>query len=107
MVISIHSPHTLPPERLYLAHLAPYLRETEKGLEAELKALKTENEEMVEEIRAQSQEVEKIFEGLESVIADLEGANEAMGGVVEGGEMRNEVLEIEEELKGAGRDAKL
>ena len=104
---STYSPHTLPPERIYLAHLAPYLRETEKELEAELKALQTENEEMVEEIRAQGQEVEKLVGGLESVIADLAGANEAMGGVVEGGEMTREVMEIEEELKGTGREAKL
>ena len=69
--------------------------------------MQAENEEIVEEIRAQSQEVEKLVGGLESVIADLEGANEAMGGVVEGGEMSREVMEIEEELKGSGRDAKL
>ena len=107
MISLTHSPHTLPPERLYLAHLAPYLRETEKELEAELKTLQAENEEMVEEIRAQGQEVESLVGGLESVIADLEGANEAMGGVVEGGEMSSEVLKIEEELKTTGRDAKL
>ena len=62
---------------------------------------------MVEEIRAQGQEVERLVGGLESVIADLEGANDAMGGVVEGGEMNREVMEIEDELKGMGRDAKL
>ena len=103
----MYSPHNLPPERLYLAHLAPYLRETEKQLEAELKALQAENEDMVEEIRAQGQEVERLLGGVEGVIADLEGANEAMGGVVEGDEIKREVLKIEEELKGTGRGAKL
>lgn len=51
--------------------------------------------------------METLVGGLEGLIADLEGANEAMGDVVEGDEMKREVLEIEEELKGTGRDAKL
>jgi len=72
-----------------------------------LRALQAENEDLVEEIRAQGQEVETLVGGLEGLIADLEGANEAMGDVVEGDEMKREVLEIEEELKGTGRDAKL
>ena len=72
-----------------------------------MKALQVENEELVEEIKAQNEGADGLIGGLERVIADLEGANEAIGGVVDGGEMRTEVMKIEEELKGTGRDAKL
>lgn len=102
-------PHTLPPERLYLAHLAPYLSETEKQLQADLKQAKAENEDLAVRIQSQREEIEKLVAGLESVVRDLEGANLVMGEVVEEGNIVNEVREVEEELRGAtaGRDAKL
>ena len=61
---------------------------------------------MVEEIKTQSQEAKRLLGGLEGVIADLEGATEAIGDVVDGGDLRTEVMEIEEELKGVRKDAK-
>lgn len=102
-------PHTLPPERLYLAHLAPYLSETEKQLQADLKQTQAENEDLALRIQSQREEVEKVVAGLESVVRDLEGANLVMGEVVEGENIVSEVREIEEDLRGAtaGRDAKL
>ena len=100
-------PHTLPPERLYLAHLAPYLMETEKELEARLRGVRAENEELIGEIGRQRVQVERLVEGFEAVVRDLESANEVMGGVVEGGDLAREVEEVERELKAAGREAKL
>lgn len=100
--------HTLPPERLYLAHLAPYLREMEDGMEAELKRLEAENEEMVEGIHGQGEEVERLVAGLEAVIADLENANGVMGArVEEGGGIGNEALEVDQELRVVTKEARL
>ena len=39
---------------------------------------------------------------LEAVIADLEGASGVMEGVVEGGEVRRETMEVEGEVGGRG-----
>ncbi|KAL8672286.1 MAG: hypothetical protein Q9224_007586 [Gallowayella concinna] len=87
-------PHTLPPERLFLAHLAPYLTQTEKELDVELKRLQSENEELVDGIQSQREERERLVGGLEIFIADLERANEVMSSEVEGNGVRKEIAEI-------------
>lgn len=45
--------------------------------------------------------------GLEAVIADLEAANAVMGEVVEGGELRQEAMEIETDVGGRARESRL
>ncbi|KAI4187906.1 MAG: hypothetical protein LQ346_005417 [Caloplaca aetnensis] len=100
-------PHTLPPERLFLAHLAPYLKQTESELESELKRLQFENEELVEGIQGQREEAEQLVGGLEALIEDLERANDIMGNEVDGNGVRKEVAGVEQELRAAGREAKL
>ncbi|KAL8919943.1 MAG: hypothetical protein Q9208_006511 [Pyrenodesmia sp. 3 TL-2023] len=100
-------PHTLPPERLFLAHLAPYLKQTESELESELKRLQDENEELVEGIQGQREEAEQLVSGLEAFIADLERANDIMGNEVDGNGVKKEVAGVEQELRAAGREAKL
>ncbi|KAL8656499.1 MAG: hypothetical protein Q9210_000214 [Variospora velana] len=99
-------PHTLPPERLYLAHLAPYLQQTQSELEGELKRLQSENEELVEGIQGQREEAEHLVGGLEAFIADLERANGIMGSEVDGNGVKKEVVEVEQDLRAAGREAK-
>ncbi|KAL8705789.1 MAG: hypothetical protein Q9201_001135 [Fulgogasparrea decipioides] len=101
------APHTLPPERLYLAHLAPYLKQTETGLEGELKRLQAENEELVEGIQGQREETEQLLGGLEAFITDLERANELMDNEVDGDGVKKEIADVEQELRAAGREAKL
>ena len=91
-------PHTLPPQSLYLAHLAPYLISTQSQLESELTAVQVENVQLAKGIEGQRDEVEKLVSGLEAVIADLEGANAVMGEAVEGGDIRKEALEVEGEI---------
>ena len=102
-----YRPHTLPPERLYLAYLAPYLRQTETELEGELKRLQSENEELIEGIQTQREEAEHLIGGLESFIADLERANKIMGTEIDGNNVKREVADVEQELQAAGREAKL
>ncbi|KAL8796648.1 MAG: hypothetical protein Q9195_001038 [Heterodermia aff. obscurata] len=101
------APHTLPPTRLYLAHLAPYLAETEIELQAELKQLQAENEHLAQGLQGQKGEVERLVEGLETVVRDLEGANEVMDGVVENGDMRKDLREMEEEIRGQGKEREM
>ncbi|KAL9587489.1 MAG: hypothetical protein Q9212_000191 [Teloschistes hypoglaucus] len=100
-------PHTLPPERLYLAHLAPYLQRTEMELDGELKRLQSENEELVESIQTQREETEQLVGNLETFIADLQRANELMNNEVEGNGIQKEMMDVEQEMQAAGREAKL
>lgn len=87
--------------------MAPYLRQTEIDLESELKRLQFENEELVEGVQGQREEAEKLVGGLETFIADLERANEIMSNEVGGSGVKREVVDVEQELRAAGREAKL
>ena len=97
----------LPPQSLYLAHLAPYLASTQSQLETELRAVQAENEELVKGVERQRDDVERLVSGLEAVIADLEGANGALSDIVEGGEVRKEAMEIDGEVGGRARGSRL
>lgn len=97
----------LPPQSLYLAHLAPYLASTQSQLETELQAVQAENEHLAKGVERQRDEVERLVSGLEAVVADLEGANGAMSEVVEGSEMRKEAMEIDGEVGGRARGSRL
>jgi len=104
LTLGYYRPHTLPPEPLFLAHLAPYLATAERELEAELREVQAENEVLARGVEGQREVVEGLVRGLEAVVRDLEGANRAMGEVVEGGGMRMETGEMEEELRVGGRE---
>ncbi|KAL8692284.1 MAG: hypothetical protein Q9218_002653 [Villophora microphyllina] len=100
-------PHTLPPERLYLAHLAPYLQQRETELELELKQLQSENEELAEGIQGQRDETGQLIGTVEAFIADLERANDLMNKEVDSNGVKKEVADVEQELRAAGRETKL
>ena len=104
---SIHSPHTLPPQSLYLAHLAPYLASTQSQLETKLQSVQVENEQLAKGVERQRDEVERLVSGLEAVIADLEGANSAMSDAVEGSEIRKEAVELDGESGVRARGSRL
>ncbi len=97
----------LPPQSLYLAHLAPYLASTQSQLEAELQAVQAENEQLAKGVERQRDEVERLVGGLETVVADLEGANGAMDDVVESSEIKKEALEMDGEIGGRVRGSRL
>ena len=77
----------MPPETLFLAHLAPHLAATQEVLATKLQAMQGANEELVQQILAQRREIEGLVAGLEDAVRDLEGANEAMEGVFGGGRL--------------------
>lgn len=62
---------------------------------------------MAQGVEAQRDEVERLVSGLEAMIADLEGANVVMGEVINGGEMRQEAMEVETEIGGRSRESRL
>lgn len=66
--------------------------------------MQAENEVLARGVEGQREVVEGLVRGLEAVVRDLEGANRAMGEVVDGGGMRMETGEMEEELRVGGRE---
>lgn len=100
-------PHTLPPEPLYLAHLAPFLASAEQELQKELREVQAENESLARGIQGQREQVEGLLQGLEAVVTDLEGANQVMGEVVEGGEIRRDTVGLDDELRAAGTEREM
>lgn len=100
----LFSPHTLPPQQLYLAHLAPYLAATETQLLSSLSTTQAENSELALQIHSQWEQAETLLSGLEKVISDLEAANEMMGESAEllGKTRRNELIEDMEVIEGDG-----
>ena len=97
----------LPPQSLYLAHLAPYLASTQAQLETELQAIQVENEQLAKGVERQRDEVERLVSGLEAVVADLEGANGTMSDVVESSEIRKETMEVDGEIGARRRGSRL
>lgn len=61
----------------------------------------------MEGIQGQREEAEQLVSGLEAFIADLERANDIMGNEVDGNGVKKEVAGVEQELRAAGREAKL
>lgn len=100
MLMSPVRMHEIPPQQLYLAHLAPYLEETQTKLESEMLQLQADHETLVRGIQAQEEEVERMVSGLEAMIKDLEGANEVMDEVVGDRSMRTDARELHAEITG-------
>ena len=97
----------LPPQSLYLAHLAPYLASTQAQLETELQAIQVENEQLAKGVERQRDEVERLVSGLEAVVADLEGANGTMSDVVESSGLKKEAMEMDGEIGARARGSRL
>ncbi|KAL6715611.1 hypothetical protein ACLMJK_006572 [Lecanora helva] len=106
-VLPAEPPHTLPPQSLYLAHLAPYLASTQTQFESQLEAVQADNAKLANGIEGQKDEIEKLVSGLEALIADIEGANVVMGDAVAGADIRKEAMEVENEIGDRPRNSRL
>lgn len=73
-------------------------------LDDKLQKAQTRNKELAEGIRVQKEEVENIVAGLEAVIGDLERANAVLGEWTEAGGVRNDVMEMDDEVKVVAND---
>ncbi|KAK1141972.1 hypothetical protein N8T08_008295 [Aspergillus melleus] len=91
--------HTLSPDELYRAHLAPYLHETQTTLDLKIEATQAENAELAQRVQAQRIEIESLLSGLESVVSDLEGAAAAATQFCEENDLRKEALQMDGEVK--------
>lgn len=93
------SPHTLNAKELYQAHLTPYLEKAQATLDSKLEETQEENAELAEKIQLQRQEIESLLSGLEGVVSDLEGAVTATTEFDTEGNLRKEVLQMDEAVK--------
>ena len=66
--------HTLSPETLMNAHLAPFLAEHHGQLSRELSWLEEQNTEVARMIGEEGGETERLVRGLEEMVGDLERA---------------------------------
>lgn len=98
-VFSLDRPHTLGADALYKAHLTPYLQEAQSILNGKLEATHAQNAELAGKIQAQRMEIESLLSSLESVVADVKGAAAAMEQFAEENDLRQEVIQMDQEVK--------
>ena len=89
--------HEIPPQQLFLAHLAPSLGDTKSRLETDTENSQAENITIMEETRLQEDEIENWISGLENAIRDVENASQLADEVVGDGSIRNEAASIDAE----------
>lgn len=101
--------HELPPEQLFLAHLAPVMKEAESKLEADISHMEAENMQLLHSMRQSEDEVDKMALELATVIKDLEAASDVMGHALDGVNMKAEIRTVDEgiDAKDTGRASRL
>lgn len=70
-----YSPHTLPANALYLAHLAPSLRDQQAVLNTRLQNAHSENARLLDSILQQRRDIEHLVASFETVVTDVDAAN--------------------------------
>ncbi|KAE8351762.1 Nnf1-domain-containing protein [Aspergillus coremiiformis] len=93
------APHTLTPEELYRARLAPHLQEAHTAMNAKIESTQNENAALSQRVQSQRLEIDGLMSRLESVIADLEGAATAATQFSAENNLRKEAVQMEEEVK--------
>ncbi|KAK4545446.1 hypothetical protein LTR36_002796 [Oleoguttula mirabilis] len=86
-------PHTLPPNQLYLSHLAPALLAHQQDTKTRQTAVQADNAELLTRVLQQRREIAAMVQGLENVVADLDGSVAALGVDAEG--LREEARGVE------------
>ncbi|KAJ2898694.1 putative mind kinetochore complex component protein [Zalerion maritima] len=101
------APHTLPPETILAAHLAPHLVAHQSQLNARIQTIQSKNAALWEEVQSQRAEIATMLEGLDNAVNDLDGATELLEPIVDdvGKETRDIEMEMEtaKEEMGCGR----
>ncbi|KAJ5237782.1 hypothetical protein N7489_007873 [Penicillium chrysogenum] len=91
--------HTLGAEDLYKAHLTPYLQEAQSTLNARLEATHAENAELAQTVQAQRLEIERLLSHLGLVVSDIEGAASAATQFSRQHHIRQDAIQMDEEVK--------
>lgn len=89
----------LDADGLYKAHLTPYLQEAQVTLDAKIETAQTQNAALAEKVLAQRKEIESLLSSLEAVMADLEGSAKTSTEYSNAHNLRQESLQIDEEMK--------
>ncbi|KAI1173924.1 Nnf1-domain-containing protein [Nemania sp. FL0916] len=88
-------PHTLPPEEVLDAHLAPHLAQQQSQLNAKLQTTQAHNAKLFEDIKRQRSEIESLVSLLEKVLEDVDNTNHMMDGVVDEVTRETRTIEIQ------------
>lgn len=101
--------HEVPSEQLFLAHLAPMMKEAESKLEAEISQMETENMLLLHSMRQSEDEVDRLVIELETTVKDLEAASDVMDDAVSGVDMKAEIRKVDDgiDAKDVGRASRL
>lgn len=92
------SPHTLPANDLYLAHLAPSLSQISATLKEEQDALSVENAQLLQRVMQQRQQIKSMVDGLQQAMSQLEQAATVLSSE-DVDRLRNEVRDADEEMR--------
>lgn len=99
MMDGLSSPHTLPPDELYKAHLTPHLREMQSVLGSRIEDTHAQNAELAQSVHGQRAEIQSLLQGLETVVADLDGAAAAASQFTRENDLRQENVQVDEEVR--------
>ncbi|EMC94631.1 hypothetical protein BAUCODRAFT_51010, partial [Baudoinia panamericana UAMH 10762] len=72
-------PHTLAPQTLYLAHLAPQLAIYSQDIRSQQQQVQAENFELLARVQWQRKDISALMAGLEAAVADLDNSVAALG----------------------------
>ena len=92
-----YSPHTLPPDAILAAHLAPHLAAHQSQLNARIQTLQSRNAALWDEIHGQRVEINSLMESLENAINDMDEATRLVAPIIE--PLSRETKDIEVEMK--------
>ncbi|KAI1187024.1 Nnf1-domain-containing protein [Nemania serpens] len=91
-------PHTLPPDEVLAAQLAPHLAQQQSQLNAKLQTTQAHNAKLSEDIQRQRAEITSLVSLLEKALEDVDDANRMMDDV--GDDVARETRTIEVEMAG-------
>lgn len=91
------APHTLPPDVILAAHLAPHLAAHQSQLNARIQTLQSRNAALWDEIHGQRAEINSLMESLDDAINDVDGATELLVPIIE--PLSKETKDIEIDMR--------
>lgn len=79
--------------------MTPFLEEAQSALNTKIESTQTQNATLAQDIQNQRMEIENLLSSLGSVVADLEGAAVAATQFSKENDLRQETIQMDEEVK--------
>ena len=79
--------------------MTPFLEEAQSALNTKIESTQTQNATLAQDIQNQRMEIESLLSSLGSVVADLEGAAVAATQFSRENDLRQETIQMDEEVK--------